>query len=77
MSHEVAILFAIREGFLDQVAVERVAAVLGKLRRRLDDTESDLLDTIEREDEISTASTSRLRHALESVQQAFPGKAAT
>jgi len=77
VSHEVAILFAIREGYLDKVAVEQVVAFLGKLRRRLDDADADLLDTIEREDEISAASTARLRQALESVQRAFPGKDAS
>ena len=55
-------------------AVEQVVAFLDSLRRRLEDTESDLLDTIEREDEISAASTQRIRQALDSVQRAFPGK---
>ncbi len=74
VGHEAAILFAIREGYLDHVAVEQVVAFLDSLRRRLEDTESDLLDTIELEDEISAASTQRIRQALDSVQRAFPGK---
>jgi F-type H+-transporting ATPase subunit alpha len=77
VSHETAILFAIREGYLDQVAVEEVVAFLDTLRRRLDEVEADVLDTIEREDEISTVSTNRLRQALESVQRTFPGKDAS
>lgn len=77
VGHEAAILFAIREGCLDKVAVEKVDAFLKALRKRLDDVESDLLDTIEREDEISDASTSRLREALESVLGAFTEKGET
>jgi len=77
VSHEVATLFAIREGYLDHVVVDQVVAFLQTLRRRLDDAETDLLDIIEREDEISTASTNRLRQALESVQRSFPGKDAS
>jgi F-type H+/Na+-transporting ATPase subunit alpha len=74
VSHEVAILFAIRDGYLDTVAVERVVAFLNMLRRQLDESETDLLDIIERDDEISDASTNRLRQALESVQRAFAAK---
>lgn len=77
VSHAAAILFAIREGYLDQVPVERVVAFLDTLRRRLDEVEADLLDAIEREDEIDAASANRLRQALESVQRTFAGKEAS
>lgn len=67
VGHEAAILFAIREGYLDEVAVERVDAFLKALRGRLDGVESALLDAIEHEDELSGVSTSRLRESLEAV----------
>jgi F-type H+-transporting ATPase subunit alpha len=76
VGQQAAILFAIREGYLDAVAVEPVVACLDALRRRLDEVDSDLLDTIEREDEISAASANRLRRALESIQRTFTGKEA-
>ncbi len=76
VSHEVAILFAIREGYLDQVAVEQVVAFLGTLRRRLDEVDAGVLDAIERHDDLSADSTGRLRQAIESVQRTFPGKEA-
>ena len=53
------------------MAVEQVVAFLRALRQRLDDSEGDLLETIERDDEISAASAIRLKQALESIQQAF------
>ena len=74
VGHEAAILFAIREGFLDKVEVEHVDAFLKALRMRLDDVESDLLNAVESEDELSSASTSRLRESLESVLRAFSEK---
>jgi F-type H+/Na+-transporting ATPase subunit alpha len=74
VGHEVATLLAIREGFLDKVAVEQVVAFLQALRRRLEDADAGLLDDIERDDEISTTSKNRLRQALESVARNFVGK---
>jgi F-type H+/Na+-transporting ATPase subunit alpha len=77
VSHEAAILYAIREGFLDQVAVDQVVAFLDTLRQRLDEVEVDVLAAIERDDEISADSTKRLRQTLESVQETFAAKAAS
>lgn len=77
VSHAAAILFAIRKGYLDRVPVERVVAFLDTLRLRLDEVEADLLDAIEREDEIGAASANRLHQALESVQRTFAGKEAS
>lgn len=77
VGHEAAFLFSIREGYLDVVSVDRVAAFLDALRRRLDDVESDLLDVIEREDELGDSSRERLRQTLESVSRTFAGTEAS
>jgi F-type H+-transporting ATPase subunit alpha len=74
VSHEAAVMFAIREGYLDKVAVEHVLGFLDALRQRLDEIDVDLLDDIEREDDLSAASTSRLRQAVESVGRSFTAK---
>jgi F1F0 ATPase subunit 2 len=71
--HEVAVLFAIREGYLDHVAVQHVVGFLRALRRRLDELDGDVLDTIERDDELSAESTTRLRQAIESISRT-PGE---
>ncbi|MFI5457471.1 MAG: F0F1 ATP synthase subunit alpha [Isosphaerales bacterium] len=71
VGHEAAVLFSIREGYLDAVPVEQVVAFLILFQRRLDEVEGDLLDAIEHEDELSAAAMSRLRHVLESIQRTF------
>src|SRR5262249_29736976 len=48
VAHEAAVLFAVREGCLDRVAVEHVVGFLDALRQRLDDVDADVLETIER-----------------------------
>jgi F-type H+-transporting ATPase subunit alpha len=73
VGHEAAVLFAVGEGSLDHVAVEQVSAFLEALERRLDDVEPDLLEVMEREEDLDPDATSRLRAAIESVQRTFPG----
>jgi F0F1-type ATP synthase alpha subunit len=72
VGHEVAILFAIREGVLDAIAVEQVLAFREALRSRLDETEADLLDQIERDDDLGEDATNRLRRVLNSARRALP-----
>ena len=51
------------------VPVEQVVAFLDALRRRLDEVEADVLDAIERDDELDAASADRLRQVIESVRR--------
>jgi F-type H+-transporting ATPase subunit alpha len=69
--HEAAVLFAVGQGGLDDVPVEQVVAFLDALHRRLDNLDSELLDTIEREDDVSTESAARLRQGIEAVRRDF------
>ncbi len=75
VGQQAAILFAIREGYLDPVAVDDVVSFLDALGRHLDEFGITLLDTIEHEDELSAASASRLKEVLESLQRTSSGKA--
>jgi F-type H+-transporting ATPase subunit alpha len=68
---EAATLFAVREGDLDMVPVEQVVAFLNALVRRLEEVDADLLESIEREDQLSAPATSRLRQILDSVHRSF------
>jgi F-type H+-transporting ATPase subunit alpha len=77
VAHEAAVLFSVREGYLDGVDVERVVSFLDALRERLDQMDPDLLDQIEHEDDLDSGSTDRLRRAIEAVRRTFPGVAAT
>ena len=73
VGHEAAVLFAIGQGCLDEVPVEQVVAFLDALRHRLDAFDSELLDAIEREDELSDSSAERLRRAIEAVRRDAAG----
>jgi F-type H+-transporting ATPase subunit alpha len=73
VGHEAAILFAVREGLLDPLAIERVVPFLESVVRRLDELESDLLDELERADSISTKTSGRLRKVLEMTQRSYAG----
>jgi F-type H+-transporting ATPase subunit alpha len=69
LGHEAATLSAIREGYLDRVPSEQVGQFLDALRQRLDELDADLLQALEREENLATAIQDRLRHAIEAVQQ--------
>ncbi len=71
LAHQVATLYALREGCLDQVAVARVGEFLAALRDRLEALDGDVLASIERDDALSAASEQRLRAALAAVERAF------
>jgi F-type H+/Na+-transporting ATPase subunit alpha len=70
---EAATLFAIREGFLDAIAVEQVQGFLDALVQRLEEVEPQLLKSLEREVDLTAMMTSRLRQAIETVRPKFLG----
>jgi F-type H+-transporting ATPase subunit alpha len=72
VGHQAAILFAVREGHLDGLAVESIVGFLDALERRLDEVDGDLLDLIERAEDLTPETIGRLNRAIESVQRAFP-----
>jgi F-type H+-transporting ATPase subunit alpha len=67
----VAALFVVREGFLDPVPVERIDALLAALSRRLDCTESKLLDDVEKPGPMLPETEGRLRAAIISERNAL------
>jgi F-type H+-transporting ATPase subunit alpha len=71
LGQECAVLYAVREGFLDVVPIEQVGACLEALRERLEEIDHDVLDALERQEELSKALEARLRQAIEAVQQRF------
>jgi F-type H+/Na+-transporting ATPase subunit alpha len=71
LGHEAATLFAVREGYLDAVAVSDVAAYLDALRQRLDELDGDVIEALEREESLTDAIEQRLRRAIEAVQRRF------
>jgi F-type H+-transporting ATPase subunit alpha len=64
---EVALLFAVREGALDPLAVGQVSAYLDALRRHLEEREENLLGRLDAGAELDPATEGRLRAVLEVV----------
>jgi hypothetical protein len=56
----------VREGLLDPIPVERIDSFLAALTRRLDDTESKLLDEVEKPGPLSPETEARLRTVITS-----------
>jgi F-type H+-transporting ATPase subunit alpha len=69
LGQQVATLYALREGYLDRVAVERVGEFLAALHERLEALDSVVLASIERDDALSATSEQRLRAALAAVER--------
>jgi F-type H+-transporting ATPase subunit alpha len=67
----VASMFAVRDGLLDSVPVDRIDDFLGTLTRRLEDAEPDLLDALERPGPVSPGCEGRLRAAVAAGRGAF------
>jgi F-type H+-transporting ATPase subunit alpha len=65
---ECAALFAVREGLLDAVPVERVVAFLEALGRRLELVDRDVLDALEGAAGLNASVQERLRQAVEAVR---------
>jgi F-type H+-transporting ATPase subunit alpha len=72
LGHQAAALFVLREGALDAVPVEQVAPLLAALRRRLDEVDGDLLDALERADDLTEEDRDRLRRAVAAAQRQAP-----
>ncbi len=73
VGHEAAVLFAAGQGCLDDLPVEKVVAFLDALLGRLDAVDSELIDSIERADELGEADAARLRQTIEAVRRDFSG----
>jgi F-type H+-transporting ATPase subunit alpha len=67
LGHETALLFAIRQGCLDAVPVERVQPFLDALRRHLETAATSLVQALEGDAPLSPASETELRRAIEAV----------
>jgi F-type H+-transporting ATPase subunit alpha len=66
-----ASLFAVREGLLDAIAVERIDGFLTSLIRRLEDAEPELLLNLERATTMSPEIDERLRRGISSERDRF------
>ena len=71
VGHEAALFFAIGNGCLDAVSVENVEACLDALCRRLDLVDTDVLASLERDDELSELVAGRLTEACAAVVRDF------
>ncbi|MCX6025742.1 MAG: F0F1 ATP synthase subunit alpha [Chloroflexi bacterium] len=65
LGHQVAVIFAGTRGFVDQVPLDQMAVWEDGLHRFLDVAYADLPEAIEREREISPATETRLKEALQ------------
>jgi F-type H+-transporting ATPase subunit alpha len=68
---EAALLFAVREGYLDPLAVDRVGAFVDTLRRRLEQQDADLLGVLDAGAELEAAVEGKLREALAALQRSM------
>jgi F-type H+-transporting ATPase subunit alpha len=68
---EAAFLFAVREGCLDALALEKVGAYLESLRRRLEQQDAKLLAVLDAGSELDAATEEQLRAVLTAVQQSL------
>jgi F-type H+-transporting ATPase subunit alpha len=67
----VAVLFAVREGLLDSIAVERIDGFLASLTHRLEDTEPELLESLEKLAAMSPEVNGKLRRVIETERESF------
>jgi F-type H+-transporting ATPase subunit alpha len=71
LSLQAATLAALRGGYLDALETAQVGAFLSALQQTLEQTDADLLATIDREGDVGESSELRLRQALEAVHHRF------
>jgi F-type H+-transporting ATPase subunit alpha len=72
---EAALLFAVREGYLDPLTVEKVSAFVEALRRRLEQQDAQLLGVLDAGAELDSAVEGRLREVLTAVQRSLAAEA--
>lgn len=72
LGQEAATFFAIREGLLDPIAVDQVASFLDVLGKRLDELDPEIINSLEKEEELATEIQQRLREHIKVVQRSFP-----
>jgi F-type H+-transporting ATPase subunit alpha len=73
LGHQAALLFALREGALDDTPVDQVGRFLDALRARLDETEADLLAALEAAAELTDDLKERLGRTITAVQRGTAG----
>ncbi len=71
LGFETAILFAIREGYMDSIAVRDVRQFLDHLDQKLEELDGELSRSLENQDHLSEATERNLRQAIESVLRRF------
>jgi F-type H+/Na+-transporting ATPase subunit alpha len=71
LGHEAATLFAIREGLVDEIAVEQVGGFLEAVCRRLDEVDTALLNALEKDDDLTAEVRERLRQSITATQRTF------
>jgi F-type H+-transporting ATPase subunit alpha len=69
LGQQCALLFAVREGYLDPVPVARVGAFREELRARLEELDGPVLEALEGGGDLGPDLEARLRRALEAVQR--------
>jgi F-type H+-transporting ATPase subunit alpha len=72
---EAALLFAVRQAYLNVLALDKVAAFLEALGERLERLDCDLLGVLERGAELNAATEQHLRQVLTTVQRPFATEA--
>lgn len=71
VAHQAVALLAIRDGLLDAIPVERVGEFLNALFHRLTELDVALLDSIEKEDDMSAPAAKRVRQVITRLQPEF------
>jgi F-type H+-transporting ATPase subunit alpha len=71
LEKQVVILFAAINGFLDDVAVDKVSEFEGSFHRFMDSTHPEILATISREKELTTETEEVLKAAVQEFKQGF------
>lgn len=72
MAEQVALLFAVNEGFSDDVAVNKILDFKQALREYLNSNQPQILEAIESSGELSDESAASLRTALGSFKESVP-----
>jgi len=75
-AHDAAALFAIREGYLDELPAAQVSGFLDFVRRQLDDVETKLRDNLEQPGEVDDGLRQSLGQLLANAKQTYRPEAA-